>query len=351
MQRITYNIRMIGMRIIRLNGVTNFLKVEPQSFDDLYLLAMVISTGDKVEAHSYRRFKANERDTGEQKEVFIRLHIEKVEIDKGAGRLRLMGSILDGHPQEFVSIGSHHTINVAPGDIIDVQKGEWKSYIIRRLKQAVADSRKPRLGIVVLDDEKALFSYVRGYGIDLANELYSHLSKRMKEKDFAKQRSEYFNEIIGYVNNMSVDMVILAGPGFTKDDIKRYISDNHIEVKKRLFYLPASDAERSGIREVMRSNAVAELLESEHVKKEFEYLNEFLSSLRLGAAHYGAENVARSLREGRPERVLVNDSAINEKQVREVLDIADKKGVRIEIFNSEDDAGMQLRNFKDIACI
>lgn len=339
------------MRIVRLNGVTNFLKVEPQSFDDLYLLAIVISPGDKVEAHSYRRFKANERDTGEQKEVFIQLLIEKVEIDKGAGRLRLMGEIKGGHPQEFISMGSHHTINVAPGDIIDIQKEEWKSYIIRRLKQAVADSRKPRLGIVILDDEKALFAYVRGYGIDLANELYSHLSKRMKEKDFAKQRNEYFNEIISSINNMSVDLVIVAGPGFTKDDIKRYMADNHIEVKKRLSYMPASDAERSGIREVMRSNAVAELLESEHVKKEFEYLNTFLQELRLGKAHYGPDNVAKAFQEDRPERVLVNDSAINSESIKKVLDLADKKGVKIEIFNSEDDAGIQLKNFKDIACI
>ncbi len=339
------------MRIVRFNGLTNSLKVEPESFDDLYLLAMIASKGDKAEARSYRRFKASERDTGEQKEVTIKIGIEKIEIDKSAGRLRLMGNIIEGRPQEFISIGSHHTINVGAGDIIEIQKAEWKDYILKRIKQAVLDSKKPKLAIVVVDDEKATLSYVRGYGIDITNELYSHLSKRMKEKEFEKQRVQYFNEIIKQISGMSVDTVILAGPGFTKDDIRKYISDNHVEVPKKIIYAAASDAERSGIREVMRSGTLANLLESEHVKREFEYLNIFLGELRVGRAHYGGDNVLAAIRERRAERVLVNDSVINDEKIKGVLESADRSGIRIEIFNSEDDAGVQLANFKNIASI
>jgi protein pelota len=341
------------MRVIRFNSLTNSLKVEPESFDDLYLLAMVISSGDNAEAKSTRRFRSGERDTGEQKEIFLKISIEKVEIDKSAGRLRLIGTILEGRPEEYVNIGSHHTINIGPGDILDMQKAEWKDYILKRIKEAAAESRKPKLGVCVLDDEKALFAYIRGYGIEITHELYSHLSKRMKEKEFAKQRSEYFNDVIKSAENMSVDIVIIAGPGFTKDDIKKFISDNHIEVKKRLFYAPASDAERSGIREVMKSDAVSSLLENEHVKREFEYLNLFMSELRVGSSVYGTENVMKAVndRHSHPSRILVNDSVINDKRIKEVLDAADKRGIRIEIFNSDDDAGVQLRNFKDIIAI
>ena len=342
---------LILMRLIRFNPVSNAVKVEPDSFDDLYLLAMILSSGDMAEGHSYRRFKASEKDVGEQKEITVKILISKVEIDKAAGRLRLMGTIKEGRPAEFVTLGSHHTINVAPGDTIDMFKGEWKEYMLKRLKQAQKESRKPRLGVIVLDDEKALVSYIKGYGIDIVTELYSHLSKRMKEKDYGRQRIQYFNDIIKSVENMSVDMVILAGPGFTKDDLKKYLSDNNIEVKKRLFYVPASDAERSGIREVMRSSAVGDLLENEHVKREFEYLNKFLAELRIGSATYGVENVAKSVGESRPEAVIVNDSVINDPDVREALDLADRRGVKIEIFNSDDDAGMQLKGFKDIAAV
>ncbi|MCL5419279.1 MAG: mRNA surveillance protein pelota [Candidatus Marsarchaeota archaeon] len=339
------------MRIMRFNRVSNAIKLEPESFDDLYLLAMIIAPGDRVEGRGYRRFRASEGDVGEQKEVFIEVSVEKVEIDKSAGRLRLIGTILQGRPAEYVSMGGHHTINVAEGDIIDVMKPEWKEYILKRLKQAQAEARKPKLGIIVMDDEKALVSYIRGYGIDIVAELYSHLSKRMKEKDYGKQRVQYFNDIIKSAENMSVDIIIIAGPGFTKDDLRKHISDMNIETKKRLVYAAASDAERSGIREVMRSGTVGELLQNEHVKKEFEYLNVFLAQLRAGQAASGAEGVAKAIAEARPQRILVNDSAINEPAIKRVLDLADSKGIRIEIYNADDDAGMQLRSFRDIAAI
>ncbi len=339
------------MRLIRFNPVSNAVKVEPDSFDDLYLLAIIISKGDMVEARSYRRFKASETDTGEQKEVTVKITVEKVEIDKAAGRLRLMGTIKEGRPAEFIILGSHHTINVAPGDIIDIFKEEWKDYILKRLKQAQQESRKPKLGVIVLDDEKALVSYIKGYGIDIVTELYSRLSKRMKEKDFEKQKVQYFNDVIKAIENMSVDMVILAGPGFTKEDIKKYISANNIEMKKRLFYAPASDAERSGIREVMRSSAVSDLLQNEHVKREFEYLNTFLSELRVGSASYGTDGVAKAISDSRPAAIIVNDSVINDAKVKKVLDMADSRNIKIEIFNADDDAGIQLKAFKDIAAV
>jgi protein pelota len=339
------------MRIIRLNQVSNALKLEPESFDDLYLLAIIISAGDRVEAHTYRRFKAHETDVGEQKEVVIKITVEKIEIDKSAGRLRLVGKIISGHPAEFISMGSHHTINVASGDVIDIEKDEWKDYILKRLRQAQQEARKPKLGIIVMDDEKALISYIKGYGIDIVTELYSRLSKRMKEKDYGKQRVQYFNDIIKAVENMSVDIIIIAGPGFTKDDLKKYVSDMNIEIKKRLVYASASDAERSGIREVMKSGTVGELLENEHVKKEFEYLNRFLAGLRAGISMSGIEKVLDAIRNSRPERILVNDSVINEDEIKKVLDVADKHGIRIEIFNADDDAGMQLKNFKNIVAI
>ncbi|MDE1823982.1 MAG: mRNA surveillance protein pelota [Candidatus Micrarchaeota archaeon] len=342
---------LILMRIIRFNPVTSSLKVEPHSFDDLYLLAIVISKGDTIEAKSTRRFRGHEKDVGEQKDITVRILVEKSEIDKNASRVRFTGKILGGHPEEFINMGSYHTVNIGPGDIVDIQKKEWKDYVIKRLKQAVADSKKPQLGIVVLDDEKALFSYVKGYGIDIISEIYSHLSKRLSEKDYAKARDKYFDEVIKLVNSMGVDIIVIAGPGFMKDDVKKYIESKHIEVNKRVVYAPSSDAERSGIREVMQGEVVAKLLANEHVRREFEYLNRFIMELRAGRAHSGMESVEMMVNEGNASAILVNDSIINDENAKRVLDSADRHGIRIEIFNSEDDAGIQLSNFKNIVCI
>jgi len=339
------------MRIIRFYEASKTLKLVPESFEDLYLLDRVLSVGDLVASRSYRRFKSSDEDTGEQKEVFLRLALEKAEVDRSASRLRLTGKILEARPEEFVRLNTYHTLNIAPSDELEITKPEWREYILKRLKQSVQESKRPRLGIIAMDDEKATMAYVMGYGIEITGELYSGLSKKMKEKEFEAQRIKYFDEILAAATRMNVDIVVLAGPGFTKDDIKKYVEARGVRVGKRLFYASSGDAERTGIREIMQSSETSRILESEHVRREFQYLNIFFGSLRAGRSIYGAEKVGKALDGYTLGVVIVNDSVINNEQIRVLLEKADRNGVRIEIFNSEDEAGSQLSGFGNIAGI
>lgn len=340
------------MRVVRFNSEVNSLKLQLDSFDDLYLMERIVGKGDNVESRSFRRFRASETDIGEQKEVVIKVNVEKVDLDKGAGKLRFTGKIVSAHPEEFVKLNSYHTINVGERDIIDVEKqSPWKDYILRRIKQAVADTKKPRLAVVALDEEKATIAYVRGYGIDIITEIYSHLSKRLKEADFEKQKESYFKDIIKAITNMQIDIVVVAGPGFTKDNLKKYIESKEIKFDKKLIYVPASDAERSGVREAAKSDEVAKVMAQEHVRMEFKLLNTFLNGLNFSASAYGPENVLEMLNEYKAGAVLVNDNVLNDASIQKVLDAADLQKISIEIFNSEDEAGAQLSNFKSIACV
>ncbi len=338
------------MKSVKFYDSTNTVKLVPESFEDLYLLAMVVSKDNYVSSKSYRRFKASETDKGEQKEVFVRLVVEKTELDRGAGRLRIIGKIVSGHPEEYIQVNSYHTLTVGPLDEIEIEKPEgWGDFIIRRIRQAVLDSKRPRLGVIAVDDEKATLAYIRGYGIDLSGELFSHLSKRMKEKDFEAQREKYFKDIIDSVKRMDVELVIIAGPGFTKDDIRKYVEYKGIETGKRLVYVPVGDAERSGIREAVRSHEVSKMLETEHVRREFELLDALFRGMRSGSALLGVEKIREHLNDYKIEMILVNDSKLNTEEIKKILNDADRHGVAIEIFNSEDEAGKQLESFGGIA--
>lgn len=339
------------MRVIRYSEVNGTLKLVPEQFEDLYLLARVIGGGDRVTSSTYRRFRSSDSDVGEQKEVVIELLVEKAEIDRNAQRLRVNGKIASGRPEAFVRLGSYHTLNVGSGDVITVWKREWKMYVLSMIKQAVADSKKQRLAVIAMDDEKASFAYVRGYGIDLVGEVYSRLSKRMKQRDYEKALADYFSEIAKKAGEMRADTVVFAGPGFAKDDFRKYVEERGLELKKKTVYVPASDAERSGIREAIQSEAVSRLLEQEKVKREFDLLNTFLAGLGFGASFFGVDKVSAALEQYAAGSVLVNDSVINNDEVKEVLDAAYLQKVGITVFNSDDDAGVQLANFKNIAAI
>ncbi|MGD0729549.1 MAG: hypothetical protein ABR981_05725, partial [Candidatus Micrarchaeaceae archaeon] len=304
-------------------------------------------------SESERKFKSSESDKGELKKVVITLKTEKTELDKDAMRLRVLGKILDGKPLEYIKINSYHTINIAPGDIFEIIKGEWNDYIVDVVKNAVSDSKRPRLGLIVLDDEKALQAYLLGYGLDFKDELYSRLSKRMSPKDFQEQQNKYFGQILEIAKDMVVDTVVIAGPGFTKDDVKAYGESTGLlkKINKRIIFESVSNAERSGVYELIKSDKFSRILEKERIRTEFRIIEEFLTNLSTGKSKYGIENVSIALDNNEVSIILVNDSILGDLAVQQLLSDAEKERIKIEVFNSNDEVGMQLHSFKDIASI
>ncbi len=306
-----------------------------------------------MKSESERKFKSSESDKGELKKVMITLKVEKTELDKDAMRLRVLGKIMDGRPLEYVRINSYHTLNIAPGDIFEIIKSEWHNYIINVVKNAVSDSKRPRLGLIVLDDEKALPAYMLGYGVDFGNEIYSKLSKRMSQKDFQEQQKKYYEEILEMIKGMVVDTVVVAGPGFTKDDLKAYGESSGIikKISKRIIFEHVSNSERSGVYELIKSNAFSRILERERIRAEFKLIEEFLTSLSTGKSKYGIENVSIVLDNMEASLILVNDSLLGDPAVQALLAKAEEDRVEIEVINSMDEVGEQLHAFKDIAVI
>ena len=341
------------MKILKFYQSENLLKVKVEIFEDLWSLQRVIFSGDAVKSKSVRRFKANESDVGELKDVMVTVVVEKTELDKTAQRLRIMGKIVDGSPLEYIRLGSYHTINVAAGDVIDIIKLKWPDYLLSVVRNAVSESRRPLLGIIAVDDEKALPAYLLAYGIEFRNEIYSNLSKKMSQKDFQEQLNKYFDAIVNEINGMTVDTVIVAGPGFTKDDVQKYMQSKGIEktLNKRLIFESTSNAERSGVYELIKSDKTSGLLEKERIRAEFILMEKFLHNLSIGLHVYGIENVSDAINNYAISMLLVNDGVLGDPQIQKALAEAEQKGIRIEVFNSSDEAGQQLHAFKDIAGI
>ncbi len=341
------------MKVIKFYETSGSLKVRADSMEDLWAIERIVFENDLVKSESVRRFKGSEKDVGELKEVVIRLKVEKVELDKSAVRLRFMGKIVEGRPLEYVKLNSYHTLNIAPGDTLEITKSAWPEYLLQVVKNAVKDSKKPKLGIIAIDDEKALPAYLYGYGLDIKDEVYSRLSKRMSQKEFKEQQNKYFNEIIDIVGNMSTDIIVIAGPGFTKDELKKYAETKGLlkKIPKKLFFFKTSNVERSGIYELIKSDQVSELLEGEIIRKEFKLMGEFLEGLSSGKSKSGIEAVKKAIEDYDARVILVNDSVLSKGEVREILNVAEKNRIKIEIFNANDEIGRQLHSFKDIGCI
>ncbi len=108
----------------------------------MWTLQRIIFANDLVKSESVRKFKSSESDKGELKEVVITVRVEKTEFDKTANRLRIMGKIVEGKPLDYIKLNSYHTLNIAPGDVLDLMKSEWHDYLVIVIRNAVSDTKK-----------------------------------------------------------------------------------------------------------------------------------------------------------------------------------------------------------------
>ncbi|MEM0149580.1 MAG: hypothetical protein QXW10_01650, partial [Candidatus Micrarchaeaceae archaeon] len=132
---------------------------------------------------------------------------------------------------------------------------------------------------------------------------------------------------------------------------KAYIESNGIKPGKELVYSSVSNAERSGVYELIKGEGISNLLEKDQVRKEFRLMEEFLTGLSSGRSKYGISNVESALDEYAASTVIVNDSMLGDAAVQKLLAKAEAMHVKVFIINAKDDAGMQLQSFKGVACL
>jgi protein pelota len=336
------------MKIVHFDKKIGEMKIKADTLDDLWHLEKVIASGNQVEAHSLRTYKVGGKE--EKKSVTIRIKAERVEFAKTANRLRVLGPITWGTPEEYVQLGRYHTIEIGKGDRLKIIK-EWKPHEIKRLKDAEKESKKPRIRIIVMDDEKALTAILRPYGVDYGAEFYSSGSKRDEQYD--KRLQEYFGKIAAEIERHPEKFVV-AGPGFAKDNLKEFISRKNPELLKKIIFESVSYAERSGVNELFKKGIIERIMGEERFEKEMKLAEELITEIHkdTGRAAYGLAEVRKAAEAHAIDKLLVLDEHLRtNKAVEEVVDLADKNKAEIIIFSSEGDAGAKLKGFGGVAAL
>ncbi|MGV8176689.1 MAG: mRNA surveillance protein pelota [Candidatus Bilamarchaeaceae archaeon] len=335
------------MQVIYLNRRTGEAKIKTDVPEDLWHLSKVVEIGDNIEATSFRSVNINGKE--DRKKVHLLIGLEAVEFMKSVNRLRLRGKIISGTPEEFVQKGRYHSIDVEAGESVKIVKPSWKEYLVKRLKEAEKESKKPSLRIIVLDEEHALLAKLRAYGVDVEAEIRFHGSK--KGDDYSEKESEYFGELTAEVEKHP-ERYVIAGPGFTKDNLKKFMNRRKPELVKRVIWETCSNAEESGINELFKRKVLEKIAGEERLQKESALMEELLTALNkdTGLAVYGIEETRKAADGFAIEKLLVLDEYLRtSKDAEAVVDLADRNRAEIIVFSEEGDPGQQLKGLGKIA--
>ncbi len=336
------------MKIVHFDRELGEMKVQLDTLDDMWHLERVLAPGDLVESRTMRTHKVGTKE--EKKPVTLRIRAEKVEFSKSFNRLRVLGTIEWGTPEEFVQLGRHHTIEAGPRDRIKIIK-KWKGHEIKRLQEAQKESAKPKIRIIVMDDEKALTAILRSFGVDYGPEFYNSGSKR--DEKYEQNEQSYFGKIMAEIETHE-EKFIVAGPGFAKENFKEFVKKRKPDLLQRIVFESVSYAERSGVNELFRRGTIDAILGEERLQKEMNLMEDVLTEIYkdTGRAAYGVKEVKNAAEAHAVDKLLVLDEALrSEKDIEEVVDLADRNRAEIVVVSSLGDAGEKLKGFGKIAAL
>src|SRR3989338_1888796 len=149
------------------------LKLSPHSLEDLWYLTKIVSVGDIVQGHSFRTFKPEDRNRPvekDRKKVHLEIKVDNVEFAESVNKLRLTGIILSGTPEEYVSFGEHHTLDVELNDSF-VLKKRLSSLEESYLQEALKKTARTKIGVVVMYEHAPRLARIDVRGVKFAGEI------------------------------------------------------------------------------------------------------------------------------------------------------------------------------------
>jgi protein pelota len=338
------------------------LTVVPESTDDLWDLSHVVEPGDVVHGDTTRRQRRDDevRDSGGQREAMrIGLRVADIEFDRFADRLRIGGEII--HASQEDAVGHHHTLNVEPRAEVDLET-RLKADQDDRLERAVEGTDRPDVAIATVEEGAVAIHTVAAHG---TNE-YAAFSGTTGKGDDANDRTNLFAALANALEHLDPDAVILAGPGFTKQDARDVVVDRAPDLADRIRTVDTGAAGERGVHEVLARGAVDDVREETRIAREAELVDELTDRLATGdLVAYGPGPVSEAAELGAVDHLLVLDEALRRERAArgdrtdrqwsvdadDIIESVEQQGGDVTVFSSEFDPGEQLRNLGEIAAL
>ncbi|MCW3993425.1 MAG: mRNA surveillance protein pelota [Candidatus Bathyarchaeota archaeon] len=352
------------MRIIEMNLKKGFVKVIPETFDDLWHLYNIIYKDDEVYARTTREIKPDGKYArprrGQRIPVFLGVKVEKIAWDKLLGRLRVHGTICKA--PETVPLGAHHTVKIALNKPLTIVKKKWARHHVERLKRASKTSEKP-ITIIAIDDEGYAIATTKQYGVDIKLEERIKLPGKLEAEKRSVATKEYFRKALSSLRQVwtaTRSPITIIGVGFVKSNFAKFLQNEATDIAKSVVDVKSvNNSGVAGIYEALRSGVLLKTMKHMRIAEETEVIEEVLKRLGKNESNiaYGFDDVKRTAGLGAIETMVLADTmlrkASDEKRLllEDLMRAVEQKGGKIMVISTEHEAGLKLVALGGIAAL
>jgi len=343
------------VRLLHHDATTGRFKLRLETPSDLWRIARFVHPGEVVGASTTRRDPEAPPDVAgaerSRRRVFLAVRTEQVEFHGFSKHVRLTGPIVEGP----FDIGRHHTLDLDVGDEVVVTKEHPTAADRTILDEGTKGTDDPTILIAAVDWGDSSLVRVRGRSIEpVADVRRTIAGKQFEGGQGEKDRAAYVQELLSVLRRegASATAVLVAGPGFLKEELKKRIAEEAPELQKKVTLYSTAESGRVGVHELLRSGKATEALRGSVAAEEAEVVERLVRALagRVRSA-VGPAEVAEAVDAGAVETLLVSESLLADAGLQPTLDRARAARVRIFVVRDEGEAGHRLTALGRVAAL
>ncbi|KQJ85088.1 protein PELOTA 1 isoform X2 [Brachypodium distachyon] len=360
------------MKLVHRNFARNgpgSAKFLPEEEDDLWHAYNLIAVGDTLQAVTVRKVLRDSASGGrdaERVKLKLEIVVESVDYDKEGNVLRVRGKNITEN--DHVKIGQFHTLELELKRPFVLRKENWDWLALDTIQQACDPTASADLAVILMQEGLAhLFLIGRRARIETSIPRKHGPAIAGYESALKKFFEHVLQALLKHIDFEVVQCVVIASPGFTKDQFRDYMHLEAarrdlrviIENKSRIILAHAPSGYKHSLKEVLDSPSVMSLIKDTKAAQEVQALKEFFAMLTNDSARacYGPKHVEIANDRLAIQTLLMTDSLFRNtdiatrKKYVNLVESVKKFGGIVHIFSSMHVSGEQLAQLTGIAAI
>jgi len=241
--------------------------------EDLWALYNIMAVGDCIKLATFRKVQheTGSKVSSSKKKIVITIRIEEIEYSPES--IRFKGKNVSQN--EYIAIGQYQTDEIGVNSFFSLYKSYWDDIHLETLKNATDITVTSEIAAILMEEGIAHLFYISTSQTVTKGKISQAIPKKRngstqhdkgKEKFFEK----VLNQLVKQINFENTKVVIIASPGFTKDDFKKYmeetISNNSKEWSSlksnlnKIIYTHSSSGFKHSLEEILSKPEVKKLI-------------------------------------------------------------------------------------------
>ncbi|XP_076346162.1 pelota mRNA surveillance and ribosome rescue factor isoform X2 [Tachypleus tridentatus] len=353
---------------------TGNVTIIPEESEDMWHAYNLVAEGDSLRASTIRKV-TTESSTGSVGSNRVRttltVRVENVDFDTQACVLRVKGRNIQEN--QYVKMGAYHTIDLELNRKFTLVKAHWDSVALDRLDMACDPTQHADLAAIIMQEGLANVCLVTASMTLVKAKIDVNIPRKRKgqcsqhEKGLNKFFESVMQALLRHVNFEIVKCVLIASPGFVKDQFYDYVFQQAIKLEnkvllenKSMFVLVhSSSGFKHSLKEILQDPVVQNKLSDTKAAGEVKVLECFYTILQTepDRAFYGIKHVEKACKAQAIETLLISDNLFRCQDVAQrkcyvnLVDSVKESGGDVKLFSSLHISGEQLEQLTGVAAI